>query len=187
MATPIRRKPLGDVNGYLPVSITTSDSSYENEYSTPSIVSSIHETNQVDSENQSTGHLKRENSIYYEPTPAYVSWGIHWLKPALIISMLLLGLGLALSHHFFYKSLNNERAGDTGKQAWSTRIGTALAILVAFVLKTGTGIVLGQYVWTTVTRRGFTMGKPIFYLRIGDVEMLILVPSKPGSLVLVVF
>lgn len=70
--------------------------------------------------------------------------------------MLFLGADLSLTHHFYYKSLNGEAAGDNEKQAWATRIGSLLAILVTFCLRAGIAVVIGQYIWMAVSYRAFT-------------------------------
>ncbi|KAI9647616.1 hypothetical protein NHQ30_004001 [Ciborinia camelliae] len=85
------------------------------------------------------------------------TWGIHWKKPSFIALMLVLGLALSLTHHFYYLSLSNETTGDEKKQAWPTRIGTGLAFLVTSCLKAATTAALGQYVWRVVKHQPFTM------------------------------
>ena len=101
-----------------------------------------------------------QSSDETKPTPAntYASWGVHWRKPAFIVSMLFAGLGLSLAHHFYYSSLNNQRTGDQKRQAWPTRIGTGLAFLVASCLRAATTVALGQYIWAVVKRRPLAIG-----------------------------
>jgi hypothetical protein len=168
MSAYMRRKPVTGTTDYLPVSTLGREPfPRENEDPASSIVSSLHETTGGDiSGYQTPEPSKMVSFVNYQETtaddnPTYVSWGVYWQKPVLIAFMLVASTGLSLAHHFYYQSLNNQKAGDTDKQAWATRIGTFLAILVAFFLKTGTAIVLGQYVWTVVRRRAFTMGTQI--------------------------
>lgn len=54
------------------------------------------------------------------------STGIHWYVPAGMIFVYMVGIGAALAHHFFNKSLHYKPATN---QVWMSRIGTALAFL----------------------------------------------------------
>jgi hypothetical protein len=112
----------------------------------------IQRPNNDDDNNQSSDETKST------PANTYASWGVHWRKPAFIVSMLFAGLGLSLAHHFYYRSLNNQRTGDQTRQAWPTRIGTGLAFLVASCLRAATTVALGQYIWVAVKRRSLTIG-----------------------------
>jgi hypothetical protein len=85
--------------------------------------------------------------------PEDASWGVHWFQPAFIIIMLLCGLAFALSHHFYYASMNGSTAGDAAKQAWPIRFGTAFAFLVVSCLQAATASALAQYIWTVVRRK----------------------------------
>jgi hypothetical protein len=85
--------------------------------------------------------------------PEDASWGVHWYQPAFIIAVLLCGLAFALSHHFYYASMNGSTAGDAAKQAWPIRFGTAFAFLVVSCLQAATASALAQYIWTVVRRK----------------------------------
>ena len=84
--------------------------------------------------------------------PECTSWGINWYQPVFIITMLLCGLAFALSHHFYYASMNESPAGDAAKQAWPIRFGTAFAFLIVSCLQAATASALAQYTWTVVRR-----------------------------------
>jgi len=112
----------------------------------------MQKSNNDDENNQSSDETKST------PANTYASWGVHWRKPAFMVSMLFAGLGLSLAHHFYYRSLNNQRTGDQTRQAWPTRIGTGLAFLVASALRAATTVALGQYIWAVVKRRPLTIG-----------------------------
>ncbi|KKK23717.1 hypothetical protein AOCH_006792 [Aspergillus ochraceoroseus] len=59
----------------------------------------------------------------------------------------IIGLALALGHHFYYYSLNDTIVGDQNRQAWSSRIGTGLAFLTKTFLTTAVGIACVQNLW----------------------------------------
>jgi hypothetical protein len=151
----IRRKPvsseieyetLSDVNLIQSASRTSKDL---NSFANSRL---IQKPNNDDDNNQSGDETKST------PANTYASWGIHWRKPTFIMSMLFAGFGLSLAHHFYYRSLNNQRTGDQTRQAWPTRIGTGLAFLVASCLRAATTVALGQYIWAVVKRRPLTLG-----------------------------
>ncbi|KAL2831743.1 hypothetical protein BDW59DRAFT_124417 [Aspergillus cavernicola] len=73
--------------------------------------------------------------------------GIHWRMPTAMISCFLIGLGLAIGHHFHYYSLDGTRVGNQSKQEWALRIGTGLAFLTKTFLTTAVGIACIQNFW----------------------------------------
>jgi hypothetical protein len=113
------------------------------------------------SANSVSYHRQNDENARTKPTgasqvpvlPEYTPWGIHWYLPAFIITMLLCGLAFALSHHFYYVSMNSETAGDAAKQAWPIRFGTAFAFLVVSCLRAATASALAQHTWTVVRRK----------------------------------
>lgn len=44
-----------------------------------------------------------------------------WLYPFTMLLLLVLGIGLAIGHHSFYKSLSGRIVGSTSSQQWSLR------------------------------------------------------------------
>jgi hypothetical protein len=81
---------------------------------------------------------------------------IHWKVPTLMLANLLLGIGVALAHHFFYQRLNG-RATDgsetTFSQAVNTGIGTALAFLFKSFLVLATATAYAQLFWHQLKSR----------------------------------
>jgi hypothetical protein len=152
----IRRKPLTSVTEYETLSkvnvnhSTPGTSSNLNSFATSLLIQRA----SSDDGSNSPG----DDPANSTPATTYASWGVHWRKPAFIVSMLCVGLGLSLAHHFYYLSLNNRRTGDQSKQAWPTRIGTGLAFLITSCLRAGTTVALGQYIWVVVKRQPFTLG-----------------------------
>ncbi|EPS42886.1 hypothetical protein H072_3101 [Dactylellina haptotyla CBS 200.50] len=55
---------------------------------------------------------------------------IHWVQPALLLGGLLVGIGAAVGHHYFYLSHDGKPIGSRRDQEWVLRIGTGLAFLV---------------------------------------------------------
>ncbi|KUJ07565.1 uncharacterized protein LY89DRAFT_742794 [Mollisia scopiformis] len=160
MAQQFRRKPVGGSPIYEPLPVKPAISSHISEVSEPSYTSSfLHAPGSHDEVPESrvvSGyHSNGEKASIPRQKPT--KWGIHWRKPTFIVSMLLLGLGLSLGHHFYYSWMNNQVTGDASRQAWPTRIGTGLAFLVTSFLKAATMTSLGQYIWTVVKRQPLTM------------------------------
>ncbi|KAL3478958.1 hypothetical protein BJX99DRAFT_93954 [Aspergillus californicus] len=73
--------------------------------------------------------------------------GIHWRMPTAMCSCWLLGIGLAIGHHFYYASLDGTLVGSQSQQEWSSRIGTGLAFLTKTFLTTAVGIACVQNLW----------------------------------------
>ncbi|KAL4969406.1 uncharacterized protein BDV14DRAFT_104244 [Aspergillus stella-maris] len=67
-----------------------------------------------------------------------------------MIVCFVLGLGLAIGHHFYYYSLDNTAVGDQDEQAWRLRIGTGMAFLAKTFLTTAVGFALVQNFWWTL-------------------------------------
>ncbi|KAL3458470.1 hypothetical protein BJX64DRAFT_224225 [Aspergillus heterothallicus] len=73
--------------------------------------------------------------------------GIHWRMPTAMIVCFVIGVGLAIGHHFYYYSLDGTRVGDQSRQEWALRIGTGLAFLMKTFLTTAVGIACIQHFW----------------------------------------
>ncbi|TEY50435.1 hypothetical protein BOTCAL_0276g00160 [Botryotinia calthae] len=102
-----------------------------------------------------------------------VVWKVDWQQPTFMCSMLLSGLVLAIGHHVYYNSLNGTPAGNSTRQNWSIRFGTAFASLVVVCFKAVTVSALGQYFWTVVRAKG---------LRISDLDKLYALTSSPTGM-----
>ncbi|KAL6233451.1 hypothetical protein BDW75DRAFT_231960 [Aspergillus navahoensis] len=73
--------------------------------------------------------------------------GIHWRMPAAMAVCWIIGLGLALGHHFYYFSLDGTIVPGQTQQEWSLRVGTGLAFLTKTFLTTSVGIACVQNFW----------------------------------------
>ena len=72
---------------------------------------------------------------------------IHWRAPATMLCSFLLGVLLAIGHHFFYLSRDGSVVRDQSQQAWDSRIGLGFAFLVKVFLVTAVSIACVQNLW----------------------------------------
>jgi hypothetical protein len=175
MAHQIRHQPLSWATHYqaIPISNSAFSASLVNRNSTTSVTSSsVQETHNYDEtiELVAQNDPSSSDEIVSMQKTEYASWRVHWRKPAFILAMLFASLALSLGHHFYYLSMDNQTAGDAAKQAWPTRIGTGIAFLVTSCLKAGTATALGQYIWTIIKRKAFTICKFLLTVRISEVK-----------------
>lgn len=94
------------------------------------------------------------------PSPAqkkYVRWGVTWKTPLLIVLWTLAGVGWAIGHHLYYRSLDGTKAGSSSQQHWAVNFGTALAFLVVASLRAACDIVYQQYIWTVFKRKSLSL------------------------------
>ncbi|OBS23159.1 hypothetical protein FPOA_03715 [Fusarium poae] len=80
------------------------------------------------------------------------------LTPALMTGSLLLGLVLALGHHFYYDHLDGRIVQSQNQQQWFLRLGTGLAFLVRAFLSAAVGIAYTQILWRTLRSKPVTVG-----------------------------
>ncbi|KAL6918538.1 hypothetical protein FSST1_010033 [Fusarium sambucinum] len=81
----------------------------------------------------------------------------HKLTPALMAGSLLLGLLLALGHHFYYLYLDGRIVESQSQQQWFLRAGTGLAFLVRAFLSAAVGIAYTQILWRTLRSKPITI------------------------------
>ena len=77
--------------------------------------------------------------------------------PIIMIASLVLGVGFALAHHFFYNSRDNTSVGNTMQQEWYIRVGTYFAYLVTFALGVAIATAYTQQFWFSVRSRSVTV------------------------------
>ncbi|KAM0364131.1 hypothetical protein ACHAO7_012148 [Fusarium culmorum] len=82
---------------------------------------------------------------------------IHKLTPALMAGGLLLGLVVALGHHFYYLYLDGRIVKSQSQQQWFLRIGTGMAFLVRAFLSAAVGIAYTQILWRTLRSKAITV------------------------------
>jgi len=93
------------------------------------------------------------------PSPQqYIKWGIAWESPTFMICFALVGISIALGHHFYFSSLDGTVAGSETRQQWALRFGTAFSFLVVACLKTANDQAYQQYIWTIVRRKSLSLG-----------------------------
>ncbi|KAM0418477.1 hypothetical protein ACHAPD_004836 [Fusarium lateritium] len=81
----------------------------------------------------------------------------HKLTPAAMASSLLLGLLLAIGHHFYYLYLDGRIVESQSQQQWFLRAGTGLAFLVRAFLSAAVGIAYTQILWRTLRSKPITV------------------------------
>ena len=79
------------------------------------------------------------------------------MAPTIMIASLVLGVGFALAHHFFYNSRDNTSVGNTTQQEWYIRVGTYFAYLVTFTLGVSIATAYTQQFWYSVRSRSVTV------------------------------
>jgi hypothetical protein len=84
----------------------------------------------------------------------FSKWGIHWVQPTLMISLYLLSVGAALSHHLFYTYLDERPAFH---QERYIRIGTAISLLSRIFLASSVTVALAQRSWSTVQNKSLSL------------------------------
>jgi hypothetical protein len=75
-------------------------------------------------------------------------WSSSWQAPTTMISLLLLGCGLAIGHHFFYQSLDTTRTPDGYLQQRNSAYGTAFAFSAKACLIAAVGSAYTQHMWS---------------------------------------
>lgn len=78
---------------------------------------------------------------------------IHWTVPATMLVYVLVGLALALGHHFFNASLDGDVVGSPTSQEWNMRIGTGLSALIQTLLTGAVGTACLQAVWRLLHKK----------------------------------
>jgi hypothetical protein len=101
---------------------------------------------------QITTSIESSNSLT-APGFQRKSWNGSCRAPVLMITCLLVGIGLAVSHHIYYQSLNKTIVISSTQQTWAIRFGTGFAFLVKTALGATTVIVFTQLVWVKLRKR----------------------------------
>ena len=79
------------------------------------------------------------------------------IAPIIMIASLVLGVGFALGHHYFYNSRDNTSVGNTTQQEWYIRVGTYFAYLVTFTLGVAIATAYTQQFWFSLRSRSVTV------------------------------
>lgn len=82
---------------------------------------------------------------------------IDLIAPIIMIASLVLGVGFALGHHFFYNSRDGTSVGNTTQQEWYIRVGTYFAYLVTFTLGVAIATAYTQQFWYSLRSRSVTV------------------------------
>ncbi len=79
------------------------------------------------------------------------------IAPIIMIASLILGVGFALAHHFFYNSRDSTTVVNTTQQEWYIRVGTYFAYLVTFTLGVAIATAYTQQFWYSLRSRSVTV------------------------------
>lgn len=104
-----------------------------------------------------SGQATGNSSHVPENTQKTTTWQIHWRAPTLILGSLVVGIALALGHHFYYQSLSGTTVSSDTRQEWALRFGTAFAFLTQSSLVASAGVAYTQRVWVTVKKKAFPL------------------------------
>jgi hypothetical protein len=89
----------------------------------------------------------------WQTRPRQAKWGVNWRAPFKMLGLLVSGVGLALGHYFYFKSLDGtivvppKSRFDLDDQEWHARFGTALAFLVKTCFAAAVAIAYKQSAW----------------------------------------
>ncbi|KAK5291635.1 hypothetical protein LTR99_010762 [Exophiala xenobiotica] len=99
-----------------------------------------------------TGLDQASRSPYEESRPRK----IYWLIPTMTMGLFLLGLGMAIGHHFFLQSLHNKTVSN---QVWINRYSLAMAFVVKFSFAAAISTAYVQRLWYSLqhTKHGVTV------------------------------
>ncbi len=78
---------------------------------------------------------------------------------AVMITVLFVGVGFGLIHHFFYKYWNLRAVASDSQQRWIIRGGTAFAFGLKTSLAFGTGVAYIQYFWLCMNSRPYNVAE----------------------------
>ncbi|KAI6263723.1 hypothetical protein MCOR27_002085 [Pyricularia oryzae] len=77
--------------------------------------------------------------------------------PAIILLFFVIGVGSAVGHHLYYRSLNGREVSSEQEQQWAIRIGTGLAFSAKVALVSSIVLAYTQRLWVTVKKRSWTL------------------------------
>lgn len=90
-------------------------------------------------------------------------WGVNWKAPFKMIGLLLLGVAVALGHHYYYHYLDTKEVSTNNSkwnfksQQWELRYGTAFAFLAKTFLAASISVAYQQHIWTTMRSKRITV------------------------------
>jgi hypothetical protein len=120
-------------------------------------------TTQVHGSESSNSSAKRSDSVIQRSLPLlgrqrrpFLS-SLHWRVPTVMFGSLLLGIGFALGHHFYFAAWNNKLVQSSDEQQWVARVGTGFAFLVKMFLAIATGTAYVQQLWLDLKSRPVTV------------------------------
>lgn len=100
--------------------------------------------------------MQQANTIAFQAELPLDRLHIHWKTPCTIVGLFMLGLVFAVTHHYYYNSLNDRSLQDF-PQEWAVRIGTGLAFLTKSCLVASAAIAYQQYYWRILRMRSLSV------------------------------
>jgi hypothetical protein len=108
----------------------------------------------------------------WQPGSGTAKWGISWLNEPLIMSLFaLIGLGIAVGHHFYFQHLDGHLAPDDGvsSQQVVKQVGNAFVFLALACFRASIAMAYSQYIWTIFRRNA---------LKISSIDKVFSLPSR---------
>jgi hypothetical protein len=87
-----------------------------------------------------------------ETQPKTDRWHVSFRTHLQVCTLLILGIAFALTHHFYYASLDGHPVTET-PQEWAIRIGTGLAVLAKACLAASAAMSYQQHYWRVLRTR----------------------------------
>ena len=116
---------------------------------------------EVEVASESDDLMSKGNSVHPSTLPAEKSSHNHpqhkYRQSLLMICYAVVGITLAIAHHFYYPSLNGNKTGSATRQQWATTFGTAFSFIVIAFLKMAIGEAYHQYIWTLMRWQPYSL------------------------------
>ncbi|KAL8877972.1 MAG: hypothetical protein Q9198_004123 [Flavoplaca austrocitrina] len=130
----------------------------------PSSRSSVDESGRTTANHKTQSSDAMTNGVAEDPRPkAMVRSRLDWTAASRMAYLLVAGVIIAAIHHLFYSILDGKHAHsgasswDTENQAWSVRIGTALALLAKSCLAGAVAMAYQQHIWSDFRNKDYTL------------------------------
>jgi hypothetical protein len=124
------------------------------------------------SESAISGLSTARNNHPFQTGSKTAKWGISWFKKPLIMPIFpLIGLGIAIGHHFYFQYLDGRLAPDNGvySQQVVKQVGNAFVFLALACFRASIVIAYNQYIWTIFRRNS---------LKVSTIDNLFSLPSR---------
>jgi len=117
-------------------------------------------------DNQKAGLLVADSSGDQKQSARNVRQGIHWRNPTVMISLFLISTGVAVGHHFYYRSLEGQEVVSVqtkwtldavpNSQGWKIRCGLIFTFAVKVMYTASAVITYKEFVWVTTKKKAMS-------------------------------